>query len=158
MQRKIALFIGIGIILVLFGCGGPFYTKTSGNEDYWGFADADQQLKAIAIKGIADAQAKTAGGATEKTRDRNGIIMNRSHEAMVVYLTGPNYQRSFLLEAGSLATENLAANEIYLFTVKTSRGEMYYGSYNKPLIINAQTQEVDWKKEKLQVYWWINIR
>jgi len=165
-MRKI-MALGILVTLVwLVGCSGPLYTRIDDNKNYWGFADARGQLQAIAIKRIADTQGvtdKEKRGSVQLAmpiaqRDKIGIIINRRSCDMIIRIYGPNFKKSFLLEAGGTATEKLSLNEIYLYTVETTDGQIYCHANLRPLVINDEIHQIQWKKRTFKVCWWINIQ
>ena len=169
MKRKMMVLGILAVMVWMAGCSGPLYTRIDDNKDYWGFADARGQLQAIAIKRIADAQGIVdKKGRSDRApaitpsrsiaaRNKIGVIINRRSCDMIIRMHGPNFKKSFLLEAKGTTTESLSLNEIYLYTVETTDGQIYYANL-RPLVINDEIHQIQWERKTFDVNWWINIQ
>ncbi len=168
-MKKFALFLFA--LMMAAGCGGPLYSRIDDNIDYWGFADARGQAQAIAIKRMAESQGikdkKENGDSLSRTevapirpiseRNAPGIITNRSGRDKRIKIIGPDYEKNILVESRGVITEKLSKNEIYLYTVEDTNGQIYGGASLNPLPVDDRMHTIQFKGKTFDVNWWINI-
>jgi hypothetical protein len=163
MKRIFLLFL-MATLFGLVACGGPLYSRTDQNTDYWGLANADGQLKAIAIERIRQEQ---DGTWVPSGPERPGIVMNGKSEEMVIEIIGPEMSGKHIVSRYGDKGFALYEGEIYLFSVYKTNGEVYKffdkterrfkEVKNWPLIIHKKPVSIQYNGRSMDVHWWITI-